>query len=820
MTKKTGETLVICIIALEDNVINEANIQAAKDLCPQVILFASPHNYFAQSISEKMKIRLITGNSITDYVAASEKLLSDWFLCIRANELIKFNSADAILRFIKNSEQQIYGVYSREYVSQDEYYDFSFIRNLGQYDNINEEAGVMKIEPRFIKKNNLNEIFNYLMENKDFTRPFSKIVHDLQIVPDTWQKEKIIEQKETDHDLLCLKGEKYYGSVADDNIDELNSYFVSFNVVNINYLNAFMEIAKRGWGTDKMFINMLDFLGNNGLFDNAKTLYDSWIKNRYGNESAYIYTMGGIIYANLLLLDKAVYFYEKAIKIIPTPPFLNVPAIVETLGKLNIILGNSNNAVNYLNTALDLKPSMITEQILSAIKKDGCRPHTLSACIVTNDDEKTVAKAITSLMNIADEIIIIDTGSQDNTVNIAGGYNSKIFSVPWNDNFSEVRNRAIEKASCDYILMMNANEYIDSRDRLGLLFTKSLLSPSNDYAYRVKVDNEEDCEAQAGSSTLKALLHKENMDFPIRLFPRTKGVNYSGFAFESVENSLIKSEIQISMIPFFKITKQNIEISLHNNRMENAVKKAAASLDNPNTAMDCALFYLKSGNLTAAMNCFNKTSNIDPLLATNIVNFFSSQNQLDEARKIAAKALTDNPDSFDLNMALATVHFKDESYEDIIDLLFPFIKEKTDKISEAQRGDFLLYMGIASLEKNLNEDAFEYIAQALETNLIDTRYQIAGLYAFAKSDNWEEFLVAASKIVNQERIDIDFEIKDFSDLGRLSVKLIQHFSQKSKYEETAILRKVIAYMVFANFINKEEIEGIVDIINENAGRNI
>ena len=85
----------------------------------------------------------------------------------------------------------------------------------------------------------------------------------------------------------------------------------------------------------------------------------------------------------------------------------------------------------------------------------------ISACIITKDEEKNIDRCLESIKNIVDEIIIVDTGSNDNTVNVAKRYSNKIFHYVWEDDFSKARNFAIEKANGDYILFLDADEYLD-----------------------------------------------------------------------------------------------------------------------------------------------------------------------------------------------------------------------------------------------------------------------------------------------------------------------------------------------------------------------
>nr|WP_243183086.1 TPR domain-containing glycosyltransferase [Anaerosolibacter carboniphilus] len=89
----------------------------------------------------------------------------------------------------------------------------------------------------------------------------------------------------------------------------------------------------------------------------------------------------------------------------------------------------------------------------------------LSLCVIAKNEEKNLPRCIESVRDIVDEIIIVDTGSTDDTVKIAECYGAKVFCYQWNDNFSDAKNFAFLQATGDWILTMDADEEINSSDR-------------------------------------------------------------------------------------------------------------------------------------------------------------------------------------------------------------------------------------------------------------------------------------------------------------------------------------------------------------------
>ncbi|MFS0919250.1 glycosyltransferase [Brevibacillus sp. 179-C 1.1 NHS] len=83
----------------------------------------------------------------------------------------------------------------------------------------------------------------------------------------------------------------------------------------------------------------------------------------------------------------------------------------------------------------------------------------ISACIITKNEEKNLPNCLESLKSIVSEIIVVDTGSTDRTVEIAKSYGAKVYSFMWVDDFAAARNFAIEQAKMDWIIFLDADEY-------------------------------------------------------------------------------------------------------------------------------------------------------------------------------------------------------------------------------------------------------------------------------------------------------------------------------------------------------------------------
>jgi glycosyltransferase involved in cell wall biosynthesis len=104
----------------------------------------------------------------------------------------------------------------------------------------------------------------------------------------------------------------------------------------------------------------------------------------------------------------------------------------------------------------------------------------LSICMIVKDEEKNLKRCLDSLKPVLEkdytELIIVDTGSQDNTVNIAKEYTDRVYFHQWNGSFSDMRNVSISYAKGDWIFIIDADEELETPDRLIKLLESELLN--------------------------------------------------------------------------------------------------------------------------------------------------------------------------------------------------------------------------------------------------------------------------------------------------------------------------------------------------------
>jgi glycosyltransferase involved in cell wall biosynthesis len=88
--------------------------------------------------------------------------------------------------------------------------------------------------------------------------------------------------------------------------------------------------------------------------------------------------------------------------------------------------------------------------------------------MIVKNEEDCIARCLNSVKDLVDEIIIVDTGSTDNTVNICQSFKTKIERFEWNGSFADARNYGIQKATGDWIIWLDADEELDEKNKYKL----------------------------------------------------------------------------------------------------------------------------------------------------------------------------------------------------------------------------------------------------------------------------------------------------------------------------------------------------------------
>ncbi len=197
-----------------------------------------------------------------------------------------------------------------------------------------------------------------------------------------------------------------------------------------------------------------------------------------------------------------------------------------------------------LNAALQIRAKTGPLQI-----RPGSMRRSLSVCMIVKNEERNLARCLMSVKSVADEIIVVDTGSTDKTKAIASALGAKVFDFTWANDFSEARNYSLSKASGGWILVLDADEVVSALDHDKL--KKLIKKAKRPVAYTMVTRNYTN---QAGSRNWTAnegrYMHEEcgRGWFPsakVRLFVNDRRFHFVNPVHELVEPVLEKLGIKI-----------------------------------------------------------------------------------------------------------------------------------------------------------------------------------------------------------------------------------------------------------------------------------
>ena len=216
---------------------------------------------------------------------------------------------------------------------------------------------------------------------------------------------------------------------------------------------------------------------------------------------------------------------------------------------------------------------------------DRCR---LSVCLIVKDEERFLAQCLQSIRSIASEIIVVDTGSKDRTIEIAREFGAQVHSFVWCDDFSAARNAALEHATGDWVLMLDADEQLppDQHDNLRRDFRKAGL-----LGLRIPLQN-------LGAEA-------EGVAFVPRLFRNAPGLFYVSRIHEQIFSSILvraeewglETALGTAQIKHFGYTEEIVVERQKSQRNLRLLRDAVLEFpDDANLLMNLGLEFVHAGD--------------------------------------------------------------------------------------------------------------------------------------------------------------------------------------------------------------------------------
>lgn len=313
------------------------------------------------------------------------------------------------------------------------------------------------------------------------------------------------------------------------------------------HMPGILKALKKGLSSPTAVFFALKYLILNNDFDTAFRMLplipDYWLE-----KEPMLLQFMGMVYWTKNDTKNAIASYERAFALHRQTK--NIEALVNA-AKLCLMSGQKQKALELFSQCVhqtdDISVRSNIEHFMESIEKTSKENVRLSLCMIVRDEADCIEEAIKSMSGCGDEIIVVDTGSVDETKDIAAKCSARVYDIKWSDDFSSARNLALEKASGDYVFFLDADERLSTFHHLNFMFLKQILSIKNPVAYRFSIGCND-------IQTNWMNIAETNANFiveteQIRLFPNKQGIQFHGRVEESIHYSLQGAGIPVITIP-------------------------------------------------------------------------------------------------------------------------------------------------------------------------------------------------------------------------------------------------------------------------------
>lgn len=271
----------------------------------------------------------------------------------------------------------------------------------------------------------------------------------------------------------------------------------------------------------------------------------------------------------------------------------------------------------------------------------------LSLCMIVRDERRYLPRCLKSIEGLVDEIVVVDTGSQDGTDDLARDWGARVFYEPWKGDFSLARNASLARASGDWILVLDADEeLVGGRETLSEL----LRAPDDVEGYLLTIESP--THEEPGSQVLVHL--------NLRLFRRRPEYKFTGMIHEQLLPSIVAAR------PEARILEAPVVIRHHGYLSANNAAKAArnrsilsqALLTDPDNAFlryHLGVTCYQSGDYRGAVEQFwplyhrlNPEVSFYPTLVRNLAIALLEVGDVRQALAVAERGCKQFPDYADL----------------------------------------------------------------------------------------------------------------------------------------------------------------------------
>ncbi len=364
---------------------------------------------------------------------------------------------------------------------------------------------------------------------------------------------------------------------------------------------------------------------------------------------------------------------------------------------------------------------------------------TLSLCMIVRDEEQMLGRCLAAVAPAVDEIVIVDTGSTDATIEIARSFGARVIEHAWTGSFSEARNISFEAATGDWLLYLDADEILTAEDAPRLRALTGQTWREAFYLVETSYLGELGDGTAMVNNALRVFRNRPEYRFKDRLHEQ---ISHTLPTY--VPGRVEHSAVRIQHYGYLGSVREAKEKSQRN--VELLRRQAAESTPTPFLHFNLGSEYAAAGDAESAVTELHsarsllvregnlRTCEYAPPLMGRLVMVLRICGRLDEARATAAEGLKLFPDLVDLVLAQARIAQALDEYDEAV-RLYHRCTEMGDAPSKygamVGGGTFLPRLAVAELHLERGETA---AARAALQWCVDNHPEflaVAGPYAAA-----------------------------------------------------------------------------------------
>ncbi|MCT2347580.1 glycosyltransferase [Bacillales bacterium AN1005] len=287
----------------------------------------------------------------------------------------------------------------------------------------------------------------------------------------------------------------------------------------------------------------------------------------------------------------------------------------------------------------------------------------VSLCMIVKNEENVLDRCLASVAHLVDEVIIVDTGSTDKTKEIASKYTSKLYDFEWVNDFSAARNYAAEHATGDWILVLDADEFIDEENYQE--FLNGLEEDNGEFdTYGVKIINFTGLYGEKLVQNYHDRVYKNNKEIAYyrAIHEQLKGVDG-----QSLNGSIAKLSVFHS-----GYMNQTVAEKGKNERNKDLLDKEMQESNNAFDYFNLGNEYYSQGEFEEALKAYTKAYNLKSSyqlswVASTVIQIISVLIQLkryNDAVNVIDDSIELYPGSFEMIFLKGEISFVRGQYDD------------------------------------------------------------------------------------------------------------------------------------------------------------